>query len=50
MPPAIVSVRVEHMLQGWQRPPNTPEDFVGALERTGLPEAAAALRELFAAG
>ena len=32
------------------RPPNTPEDFIGALERIGLPEAAAALRELFAAG
>jgi predicted nucleic acid-binding protein len=48
--PAVVRARVEQMLQGWQRPPNTPEDFIGALERTGLPEAAAALRELFAAG
>lgn len=48
--PAVVRARVELMLQGWQRPPNTPEDFIGALERTGLPDAAAALRELFAAG
>lgn len=48
--PAVVRARVELMLKGWQRPPNTPEDFIGALERTGLPEAAAALRELFAAG
>ena len=48
--PAMVRARVEHLLQGWKRPPNTPEDFIGALERTGLPEAAAALRELFAAG
>ena len=48
--PAVVRTRVEHMLQGWQRAPNTPEDFIGALERIGLPEAAAALRELFAAG
>lgn len=48
--PAVVRARVEQMLRGWQRPPNTPEDFIGALERTGLPDAAAALRELFAAG
>lgn len=48
--PAMVRARVEHLLRGWKRPPNTPEDFIGALERTGLPEAAAALRELFAAG
>lgn len=48
--PAVVRARVELMLQGWQRPPNTPEDFIGALERTGLPDAAAALRELFSAG
>lgn len=48
--PAIVRARVERMLTSWQRPPNTPEDFIDALERTGLPEAAAALRELFAAG
>ena len=48
--PAVVRARLEMMLQHWQRPPNTPEDFIGALERTGLPEAAAALRELFAAG
>lgn len=41
---------VAQMLQGWRQPPNTPEAFIGALERTGLSEAAAALRELFAAG
>lgn len=48
--PAIVRARVVQMLQAWRQPPNTPEAFIGALERTGLPEAAAALRELFAAG
>lgn len=48
--PAIVRARVAQMLQGWRQPPNTPEAFIGALERIGLPEAAAALRELFAAG
>lgn len=48
--PAIVRARVAQMLQRWRQPPNTPEAFIGALERTGLPEAAAALRELFAAG
>lgn len=48
--PAIVRARVVQMLQGWRQPPNTPEAFIGSLERTGLPEAAAALRELFAAG
>lgn len=46
--PAIVRTRVLQMLQGWRYPPNTPEAFIGMLERTGLPEAAAALRELFA--
>lgn len=48
--PAIVRARVVQMLQRWRQPPNTPEAFIGALERCGLPEAAAALRELFAAG
>lgn len=48
--PAVVRARVAGMLQNWRQPPNTPEAFIGALERTGLPEAAAALRELFAAG
>jgi predicted nucleic acid-binding protein len=48
--PAVVHARVEHMLKRWQRPPNTPEAFIAALERIGLPDAAAALRELFAAG
>ena len=48
--PATVRARVIQMLQGWRHPPNTPEAYIGALERTGLPEAAAALRELFAAG
>lgn len=48
--PAVVHARVAQMLAGWQRPPRTPEEFIGTLERTGLPEAAAALRELFAAG
>ena len=48
--PATVRARVQQMLQGWRQPPNTPEAYIGALERTGLPEAAAALRELFAAG
>lgn len=48
--PAVVRARVEQMLQSWRQPPNTPEAYIGALERTGLPEAAAALRELFAPG
>ena len=48
--PATVRARVQQMLQGWRQPPNTPEAYIGALERTGLPEAAAALRELFGAG
>lgn len=48
--PAVVRARVEQMLQGWRKTSNTPEAFIGALERTELPEAAAALRELFAAG
>lgn len=48
--PAVVRTRVERMLEGWDRPPKTPEEFIGALERIGMPEAAAALRELFAAG
>lgn len=48
--PAMVRARVEQMLQRWRQPPNTPEAYIGALERTGLPEAAAALRELLAAG
>jgi hypothetical protein len=38
------------MLQGWRKPPNTPEAFIVALERAGLPDTAAALRELFSAG
>lgn len=45
--PVTVRARVEHMLAGWRQPPNTSEAFIGALERIGLPEAAAALRELF---
>lgn len=48
--PALVRTRIEQMLQGWRQPPNTPEAFIDTLERTGLPDTAAALRELFAAG
>lgn len=48
--PALVRARIEQMLQGWRKPPNTPEAFIDALERAGLPDTAAALRELFAAG
>lgn len=47
--PALVRARVEQMLQGWRQPPNTPEAFIDTLERAGLPDTAAALRELFAA-
>jgi len=47
--PALVRVRIEQMLQGWRQPPNTPDAFIDALERAGLPETAAVLRELFAA-
>ncbi len=42
--------RIEQMLKGWRQPPNTPEAFIDMLERAGLPDTAAALRELFAAG
>lgn len=48
--PAVVCARVEQMLQRWRQPPNTPEAHIGALERTGLLEAAAALCKLFAPG
>ncbi len=48
--PALVRARIEQMLQGWRQPPNTPEAFIDALERAGLPDTAAALRELFSAG
>ncbi|MEY8689645.1 MAG: PIN domain-containing protein [Leptothrix sp. (in: b-proteobacteria)] len=47
--PATVRARIEAMLRNWRKPPNTPEDFISVLERAGLPESAAALRELFAA-
>jgi hypothetical protein len=47
--PALVRARIEHMLQSWRQPPNTPEAFIDALERAGLRGTAAALRELFAA-
>lgn len=48
--PATVRARVQQRLQGWRQLPNTPGAYIGALERTGLPEAAAALPELFVAG
>ncbi|MBK6865492.1 MAG: hypothetical protein IPG91_19245 [Ideonella sp.] len=48
--PATVRARVHAMLAAWRQPPNTAEHFIGFLERCGLLEAAAALRELFAAG
>jgi predicted nucleic acid-binding protein len=48
--PATVRARVQAMLAAWKQPPNTAEQFIGSLERCGLPETAAALRELFAAG
>lgn len=48
--PATVRTRLQGMLAAWRQPPNTAEHFIGFLERCGLPETAAALRELFAAG
>ena len=48
--PALVRARIEQMLERWRQPPTTPEAFVDALERAGLPDTASALRELFAAG
>lgn len=48
--PATVRARVQAMLAAWHQPPNTVEHFIGFLERCGLPETAAALRELFAVG
>ncbi len=48
--PALVCAHIEQMLQRWRQPPNTPDAFIDALERAGLPDTAAALRELFAAG
>jgi len=48
--PALVLARIEQMLQRWRLPPNTPETFIDALERAGLPDTASALRELFTAG
>jgi predicted nucleic acid-binding protein len=48
--PALVRARIEQMLQRWRLPPNTPETFIDALERAGLPDTASALRELFTAG
>ena len=48
--PALVRARVEAMLKAWANPPTTPEEFIGHLERCGLPETASALRELFAQG
>jgi predicted nucleic acid-binding protein len=48
--PALVRARIEQMLQGWRQAPNTPEAFIDTLERAGLPDTAAALRELFASG
>lgn len=46
--PASVRARVQLMLAAWKQPPNTAEQLIGFLERCGLPETAAALRELFA--
>jgi len=46
--PALVRARVEEMLASWKSPPTTAETFIGFLERCGLPETAATLRELFA--
>lgn len=48
--PALVRARIQQMLQRWRQPPATPEAFIDALERAGLPDVAAALRVLFAAG
>ena len=47
--PDVVRSRVEQMLRGWQRPPNTTDAFIGALERTGLPGSAATLQILITA-
>lgn len=46
--PTAVRARVQAMLAGWKRPPNTAAHLIGFLERCGLPETAAALRGLFA--
>ncbi len=48
--PAAVRIRLCAMLSHWRNPPNTPEAFIGTLERAGLPGSAAALRALFATG
>ena len=47
--PAMVRGRIERMLAAWSHPPTEPDTFIGHLERCGLPETAAALRDLFAA-
>lgn len=47
--PATVRRRMETMLARWVNPPTTPEVFIDHLERCGLPDSAAALREIFAA-
>lgn len=38
------------MLALWANPPTAPEDFIGHLERCGLPDTASGLRELFTQG
>lgn len=46
--PQVVRARIASMVAAWQNPPTTIGDVIAMLERAGLPESAAALRELFA--
>lgn len=46
--PNIVRLRLEQMITKLSKPAMVPEEYVSILERQSLPEAAAALRELFA--
>lgn len=46
--PQVVRARIASMVAAWQNPPTTTGEVIAMLERAGLPESAAALRELFA--
>ena len=48
--PNIVRARLATMIEGFSNPAMTHEEYISVLERQSLPETAAALRELFAAG
>jgi hypothetical protein len=47
--PNIVRARLATMIERFSNPALTNEEYISVLERQSLPEAAAALRELFAA-